>query len=278
MNYFEIDFTLNPLLPAREVLVAELAELGFESFLETDEGVKAYIQEADFTEDILQNLMTTDIPEQSISFEKKLIMDQNWNAEWEKNFEPIIVDDACLIRAPFHHDLPRFKYEILIEPKMSFGTGHHATTHLIISEMITMDFTDKSVLDMGCGTGVLAILAEMLKAKKIDAIDIDEWAFENTVENIERNHCRRINVLQGGAETIPQDAHYDIILANINRNILTRDMHSYANVLKPKGEILFSGFYLMDQPEIARAANALGLRQTEQKTRGEWCMLKFIKD
>jgi len=277
MNYYEVTFILEPLLPAREVLLAELADQGFESFVETDDGVKGYIQENLFEDALLANLMARNIPDQQFSFSTSLIEDQNWNAEWEKNFDPIIVDDKCLIRAPFHADMPSFQYEINIEPKMSFGTGHHATTHLVISEMMKVDLHDKIVLDMGCGTGVLAILAEKLGAHTIDAIDIDEWAFENTIENIERNGCKAINVMQGGAEVIPVNSSYDVILANINRNILVRDMQHYNSALKAGGTIFFSGFYTMDKSEIDQEAGNYGWQLTSQEARGEWCMLRYEK-
>lgn len=277
MNYYELEFVLKPLLPAREVLVAELADLGFESFVETDEGVKAYIPHSDFQDELLQNLMTKAIEGQSVTFSKTLIEDQNWNAEWEKNFDPIIVDDKCLVRAPFHKDLPSYPYEIIIEPKMSFGTGHHATTHLVISEMMKLDLKDKTVLDMGCGTGILAILAEMLGAKQTDAIDVDEWSFENTQENIERNHSKNITVILGGAEAIPSNKTFDVILANINRNILVRDMLHYNTALKQGGTILFSGFYTHDKPEIDNRASEFGWKLMAEQSRDEWCVLRYQK-
>ncbi len=275
MNYFEIEYQLEPLLPAREVLIAELAELGFESFVETEVGVKAYINEASFNDQLLEGLMMAEIPDMKFNVTKTLIPDRNWNAEWEKNFDPIIVNDQCLIKAPFHKDLPTFEFEILIEPKMSFGTGHHETTHLIIEKMLKMNFDGSKVLDMGCGTGVLAILAEMKGAGPIDAIDIDEWAFENTVENLERNNCSQIQVLLGGAEAIPADTFYDIILANINRNILTNDMVHYAKHMKRGSQILFSGFYTSDIPELETVAHSLGLKRQNENSRGEWCMLHY---
>ena len=275
MNYVEVTALLQPLLPAREVLVVELAERGFESFVETEHGVKAYIQEPDFTPQLLEGLMTSDIPEQRLDITTVVIVDQNWNAQWESSFEPIIVDELCLIRAPFHAVEKAYPYTITIEPKMSFGTGHHATTHLIVSAMLPMDCTGKTVLDMGCGTGVLAILAEMRGSKAIDAIDIDEWAYENTLENVERNGCNAIRTIQGGAEAIPTDARYDLILANINRNILTRDMHHYVRHMKHGASILFSGFYESDQPEIKQTAEALGLKHMTSTLRNEWTMMHF---
>ena len=275
MNYVEVTAILQPLLPAREVLVVELAERGFESFVETDQGVKAYIQEPDFAPQLLEDLMTADIPDQRLDITTVVIVDQNWNAQWESNFDPIIVDEQCLIRAPFHEVEKQYPYTITIEPKMSFGTGHHATTHLIVSAMLPMDCAVKTVLDMGCGTGVLAILAEMRGSMAIDAIDIDEWAFENTLENIERNGCKHIRTMRGGAEVIPADARYDLILANINRNILTRDMHAYVACMKPGASILFSGFYESDQPEIRACAEGLGLKFVESRARNEWTMMWF---
>jgi ribosomal protein L11 methyltransferase len=219
--------------------------------------------------------MTTDIPEQRLDITTVVIVDQNWNAQWESSFDPIIVDDQCLIRAPFHAVEKDYPFTITIEPKMSFGTGHHATTHLIVSAMLPMDCSGKTVLDMGCGTGVLAILAEMRGSNQIDAIDIDEWAYENTLENIERNACKHIRTIQGGAEAIPADARYDLILANINRNILTRDMHFYVKHMNPGASILFSGFYESDQPEIRTTAEALGLTFVSANLRNEWTMMHF---
>ena len=276
MNYQEVTFVLEPLLPAREVLVAELAELGFESFVETDEGVKAYIVASDWNEGLLAELMTSQIEDQKIEWSSSEIEAINWNAEWEKSFDPIIVDNKCLIRAPFHEVEGSFEYVINIEPKMSFGTGHHSTTHLMIGEMMNMDWKGKHVLDMGAGTAVLAILAEMMGAESVDAIDIDEWAYLNSIENLERNNCSRIKSYQGGAELLT-DQVYDTILANINRNILLRDMKEYVKVLKAGGEILFSGFYVQDIPELERVGGELGLKLLLQRERNEWCLLKMIK-
>ena len=272
MNYVEVSFLLDPILPAREVLMAELAELGFESFVESEEGLTAYIQQPEWNESLLEGLMTSAIPELKISWDVKTIEATNWNAEWEKSFDPISVDGACLIRAPFHEIQGDYKFVITIEPKMSFGTGHHATTHLIISEMLQMEWKDLDVLDMGSGTAVLAILAEKMGARDIDAIDIDEWAFENAEENAKRNECSKIRCLLGGAELLG-DKKYDVILANINRNILLRDMHLYRNVLKDGGKILFSGFYEQDVMELEKVATPLGLKIQNRRLRNEWCML-----
>jgi ribosomal protein L11 methyltransferase len=272
MNYVEVSFLLDPILPAREVLMAELAEIGFESFVESEEGLTAYIQQPDWNEGLLEGLMTSSIPDLKISWEVKTIEATNWNAEWEKSFDPISVDGACLIRAPFHEIQGDYKFVITIEPKMSFGTGHHATTHLIISEMLQMEWEGLDVLDMGSGTAVLAILAEKMGARDIDAIDIDEWAFENAEENAKRNDCSKIRCLLGGAELLG-DKKYDIILANINRNILLRDMNLYRAVLKDGGKILFSGFYEQDVIELEKVATPLGLKIQNKRLMNEWCML-----
>jgi ribosomal protein L11 methyltransferase len=277
MNYYEVEFELKPLMPAREVLLVELAERGFESFVETDNGIKAYIQEKEYTDALLVDLAVETMEDQEFSFCKTLIAHTNWNAEWEKNFDPIIVDDKCLIRAPFHSDLGSFPYDIIIEPKMSFGTGHHATTHLVVSAMMNFNFSNKVVLDMGCGTGILAILAQMLGAKQSDAIDIDEWSYENTIENIERNGVSNITTILGGAEVIPAGKQYDVILANINRNILVRDMHFYNDALATGGSIFFSGFYTHDKPEIDQRAISFGWKLVAEQSRNEWCMLHYQK-
>lgn len=276
MNYVEVSFEIDPILPAREVLVAELAELGYESFVESENGLKAYIQEPDFDQAVLSDLMAGQIENQKLTFNTQVIQATNWNAEWEKSFDPIIVDNLCLIKAPFHEINGDFQYVITIEPKMSFGTGHHSTTHLMMSEMMTMDLGGKKVLDMGSGTAVLAILAEMRGAAHIDAIDIDEWAYENGVENAQLNGCKHIDCFKGGAELLT-DQKYDVIFANINRNILLRDMHAYANVLNEGGDILFSGFYLQDIPHLKQEAIKHGLSFEHHKERNEWCLVKMKK-
>lgn len=276
MSYFEFTFKLNPVLPAREVLVADLAERGFESFVETEDGVMAYIKEESADAALLTDLFIGDMDDLEWSVNHRKIEDQNWNAVWESSFDPIVVDDQLLIRAPFHPGQNHLPLEIVIEPKMSFGTGHHSTTYLIASEMLRMEWKHKKVLDMGSGTAVLALLAEKLGAQHVDAIDIDEWAYENAIENVARNDGHRTEVFLGGAELLV-DQQYDTVLANINRNILVNDMAAYAKVMKPHAEILFSGFYPSDRPLIEAAAQGCGLRFVSESTRNEWCMLRFIK-
>jgi ribosomal protein L11 methyltransferase len=277
MNYYEVTFELNPVLPAREVLIAKLSEKGYESFVELENGLQAYIPEPDFRPEDLWDLHTLSMDDLEMSVSQRLIEDENWNAEWEKNFEPIVVEDKLHIRAPFHAKRDDLAEEIFIEPKMSFGTGHHSTTYLIAAAMLPLRFDGQHVLDMGCGTGVLAILAEKHGAEAIDAIDIDEWAFENTVENVERNGCSRINVIQGGAEVLGERM-YHTVLANINRNILVRDMHAYAAQMHQGATIFFSGFYPSDAEEIHIAARSCGLSKISQHQRNEWCMLEYRKD
>jgi ribosomal protein L11 methyltransferase len=274
MTYIEYTFRLNPLLPAREVLVAELADLGFESFVDTEDGLQAYIQSSLHQSISADDLMVSAIPDQELQMDVKEIAEQNWNAEWEKNFEPILVEDKCVVRAPFHEPIPGFAMEIVIEPKMSFGTGHHATTWLMMRALFDLELKGKKLLDMGSGTGVLAILAEKLGAASCDAIDIDEWAYENAVENVQRNQCSAVHCAMGGAELLG-DSTYDIILANINRNILVRDASHYLNVLNDGGMILLSGFYTHDVPVVQDAFPGMSI--VRQDSRDEWAMLMLRK-
>lgn len=272
--YIGYQFKVEPLQPGTEILIAELGYAGFESFVETDEGVTAYIQKDEWNEGILKDIQILKSDEFAFSFTFEEIEQVNWNEEWEKNFNPIVVDDLCSVRAPFH-EKPDTKYDIVIEPKMSFGTGHHETTHMMIQHILKNDFKDKAVLDMGCGTGVLAILAEMKGAKPVDAIDYDNWCYLNSLENVERNNCKHITVLEGDASLL-QNQKYDTIIANINRNILLNDMSSYVNCLKPNGTIFLSGFYNHDIPAIQEECNKQGLTFVESLERNNWVALKFV--
>ena len=217
--YIAFNFTVNPIQPATEILIAELGFAGFESFVETDAGVTAYIQKEAYSETILNDIQILKSDEFEISYTSEEIEQVNWNAEWEKNFNPIVVDDTCAVRAPFH-DSYNVPYEIVIEPKMSFGTGHHETTFMILQHLLETDCKDKRVLDMGCGTAVLAILAAMRGAKPVDAIDIDEWCVENSIENTARNKQKHIRVILGGAEVIPSKEKYDIIVSRVYLTLL----------------------------------------------------------
>lgn len=259
-----------------EILIAELNEIGYESYDESEHKLNAYILEKYFDLEKIKQLQVNNIPEVNIKFSHKVIKTQNWNAVWEKNFEPILVDNKCLIRAPFHESKANIEYEIIIEPKMSFGTGHHETTYLMLKTILELDCKDKNVLDMGCGTGVLAILASLKGAKEITAVDIDEWAYNNTLENIEKNNCSNIIVFQGDASLLINQ-QFDIIIANINRNILLEDIKHYAHVLKSGGTLLLSGLYDKDLPMIREEASNYSFKYISHYDKNSWIAAKFLK-
>ncbi len=272
--YIGYEFKVKPLQPASEILIAELGYAGFESFVEHSEGVTAYIQKEDWNAFILEDIQILNSEEFKITYEFNEIEQTNWNEEWEKNFKPIVVDDLVTVRAPFH-EKPKTKYDLIIEPKMSFGTGHHETTHMMIQHILKNDFEGKSVLDMGCGTGVLAILAEKVGATKLDAIDIDNWCYLNSLENVERNDCKNISVYEGDVKLLDRK-HYDTIIANINRNILLADIPTYVKCLNSNGELYLSGFYEEDIPMLEDLCNKHMLKLKETIKRGDWVSLKFI--
>lgn len=275
-NYIGYHFNVEPKEPGTEILIAELGELAFESFIETDEGVSAYIQKDFWDEAILEDIYILQNPEFKISYTIEDIEQVNWNEEWEKNFNPIDVDGKCYVRAPFH-EKSNAAYEIVIEPKMSFGTGHHETTHMIIQHLLETDLKDKKTLDMGCGTAILAILAEMKGAQPIDAIDIDNWCYLNSIENAERNNCKHITVYEGDAELL-KDKNYDVIIANINRNILLNDMQTYVDCLNENGIIFLSGFYTEDFEAINESCVSKGLSYEKEIIRNNWMSLKYKKN
>ena len=272
--YISYTFIVNPKEPATEILIAELGFTGFESFVENENGVIAYIQQEDWNEHMLDDINILRSDEFSIAYEKDVIEQTNWNKEWEKNFNPIQVDGHVSIRAPFH-DNPNLQYDIIIEPKMSFGTGHHETTHMMIQHLMDLDLDNKKVLDMGCGTGILAIFAEMKGAKPIDAIDIDSWCYENSTENCERNQCSHINVYEGDASLL-KNKKYDLIIANINRNILLNDIQIYSSCLNDKGVLLLSGFYKVDIPIIDAETSKYKLSLQKTIERNNWAALKYV--
>lgn len=274
MIYIGYEFLIEPLQPASDILIAELGDVGFESFVENETGISAYIQKPDWYEGILEGIEILKSDEFSISYNFEEIEQQNWNQEWENNFHPIVVDDLCTVRAPFH-EIPSTKYDLIIEPKMSFGTGHHETTHMMIQHLLKNDLNETVVLDMGCGTAVLAILAEKLGAKKVDAIDIENWCYLNSLENAERNNCSNISVFEGDAALLG-NTKYDVIIANINRNILLQDIQVYAKCLQPKGRLFLSGFYKEDIPLIETECKKYMLKLNEIIERGSWVSLKFI--
>lgn len=272
--YISYSFIVFPKEPATEILIAELGYSNFESFTETENGMTAYIQKKEWHEDILEDIQILNSDEFKISYTLEEMEQVNWNSEWEKNFEAIQVNDQISVRAPFHAD-PKLKYDIIIEPKMSFGTGHHETTHLMLQQLLDLDLGGRSVLDMGCGTGILAIFAEMKGADKIDAIDIDTWCYENSIENAEKNKCNNITVYQGDAVLLKEKS-YDLIIANINRNVLLQDIAVYSRNLANKGVLLLSGFYKEDIPIIDKEAQRFNLNLEKTLEKNNWVSLKYV--
>jgi len=271
-NYFETRLTINP--DYNDILVAELGQIGYESFVETEEGLSAYIPETNFNAIKLQQLIADYQHLTPITFEYEQLETKNWNEEWERNYQPIEVAKQIRVRASYHAPDPTFQYDIVIDPKMSFGTGHHETTTLVMEQQLSLDHQGKSVLDVGSGTGILAILAEMLGATRLTAFDIEEWAYLNAVENAELNGCSKIHVFQGTIEDCPADT-YDIVLANINRNILLREIPMYVQYLKSGGTLMVSGFYEFDIDDIVQKANEVNLTLIAQKTLNQWAVLRF---
>jgi ribosomal protein L11 methyltransferase len=278
MNYYELLFTvIEGEDYHKDLLINALGEIGFDTFEELDLGFKAYIPSADFDQEKLDEQLSLYREMFSFSYEMTLIPQKNWNEVWESNFEPIAIGDKIFVRATFHQPKPEFKYEIVIDPKMAFGTGHHQTTSMMLELLLENDFIGKKVLDMGCGTGILAIMTSKLGAKTITAVDYDPVCYESTIENSGLNHIENIVALCGSKEAIP-DELFDTILANINRNILIDQMLRYAEVLKPGGEIYFSGFY--ENPDldiITSEAGKYSLQYISHKKDKEWVAAKFVK-
>lgn len=278
MKYTEVNITLSKTNPFRDLLVYSLGDEGpYDSFEEKKDGLKAYIPTDNFDEQFLRNtiddLKSMD-PCLRIEYSVAELPDKDYNEEWERQHQPVLVEGFCWVRAPFHPHRDDVKYEIEIEPKMSFGTAHHATTYLMLSLLEQENVDGRRVLDMGSGTGVLAILAAKKGASYVEAIDVDEWAYRNALENFQRNGVQ-VNALLGDASLLAADKHFDLILANINRNILLRDMGAYAAVLNPGGTLLLSGFYEHDVDALRDKAETLGLRLKQQKSRNEWTALKL---
>lgn len=266
---------IEPPQPVSEILIAELGLAGFESFVENEDGITAYIPKEEYEAEVMTGIHILQSGEFDISYTQNEIEQVNWNEEWEKNFHPIMVNATCGVRAPFHPK-PDVKYDIVIEPKMSFGTGHHATTHMMIEFLLDNELEGKMVLDMGCGTGVLAIVAELRGAKAIDAIDIDNWCYQNTIENVERNNCSNITTYEGAAELL-NGKEYDTIIANINRNILLEDIETYSRCLNAGGELYLSGFYSKDIPTVREECEKHQLEYDSSLERDEWVALRFLK-
>jgi ribosomal protein L11 methyltransferase len=278
MNYYELLFTvISAESHHQDLLIDELADLGFDTFEETDFGFKAYIPSENFEKAEVDERLSFYENMITFSYEVNLIPQRNWNEVWESNFKPIEVRDQIRVRATFHEPKPEFPYEIIIDPKMAFGTGHHDTTCLMMDSMLESNFHGKKVLDMGCGTGILAILASKLGAGHITAIDYDMLCYKSTFENTALNHIKGVHVICGSKEEIP-DEEFDVILANINRNILTDQMERYSEVLKSGGEIYFSGFYEnTDLDIIKESAHKNKLNYVSHKTSNHWVAAKFVK-
>ena len=269
------DFKVDPLYPGCEILIAQLSQLGFDSFQENNDGISAYIDSTILSSVHVEDIQILNSIEFDISFEFYNVKKQNWNIKWESNFEPIYVDKICCVRAPFHKK-SNYKYDLVIEPKMSFGTGHHETTSMMISFILANSFSNSSVCDIGSGTGVLAILAEKRGANRIDAIDIDNWCYLNSIENIERNNSKNVNVYEGEVHKLMQFT-YDNIFANINLNVLLVDIPIYSTMLNTGGLLYLSGFYKKDIKSIEKVAEISNLSLVDSKVKNQWVALKFAK-
>ncbi len=278
MNYKKITIEITPFQEwLRDVLAAQLGEIGFDSFVDTETGFEAYIPAPGFNTEALDSVIAEFKDNAVFDIKTETIEDKNWNEEWEKNyFEPLIIAGECVIRAPFHTNYPEAKYEIVIEPNMAFGTGNHETTSLIVESILENSFTGKTVLDMGCGTGILGILSAMKGAKKVTAIDIDEWSYNATIENARLNNIENIDVKLGDASLLGTEK-YDVIFANIHKNILLNDMQTYVENLRPGGVLIMSGFYTDDINDIKTKAENLGLTDTGYQVKNNWVAHTFKK-
>ncbi len=280
MKYLEFVFRTTPCTETvNDVLSAVLGEVGFESFIEQTDGIAAYIQKQLFNEESLKEALAEfPLPNTQIEYSYQDAEDKDWNEEWEKNFfQPIIIGDRCIIHSTFHRDVPKAEYDIVINPQMAFGTGHHETTSLIINELLDSNLQGKSLLDMGCGTSILAILARMRGATPCTAIDIDEWCVRNSLENIALNHVDNITVFQGDTSSLADQGPFDVVIANINRNILLNDMKHYIARMNSEAELLMSGFYVTDIPVIQAEAERNGLHFIHHKEKNRWAVVKFKK-
>ncbi|MEQ9423943.1 MAG: 50S ribosomal protein L11 methyltransferase [Cyclobacteriaceae bacterium] len=271
MDYTEIKFTLQE--EFRDIIIAELSEAGFDTFLETEAGFNTYKDhpELDLSsiEEVIQKYSSTC----SISYETTTFPDKNWNEEWEKNFEPIVVEDKCLVRAPFHKIEKEYPLEVLIDPKMAFGTGHHATTYLMLQEMMKIDIKGKDLIDLGSGTGILAIGAVKLGASKVWATDINEWSINNSKDNFALNGCSKINLLCGQIAELNIEQKFDVVLANINRNVLLEEIPQYIPLMRPDAIMILSGFFEEDEHLIIRKADESGLSMISKAHRNNWSVL-----
>lgn len=279
MQYTRVNFRCNPNTETiKDILSALLAEIGYDAFAEAGAVWEAYIPTARFSADEIEAVLAAFPVEASITYTADEMEDKDWNEEWEKNyFRPIVIGNQVYIHSSFHPPVEEYRHRIVIDPKMSFGTGHHETTGLMLEELLKMKLTGKSVLDMGCGTAVLAILASMRGAADVTAIDIDEWAYRNALENVKLNDARAVRVEHGGAERLEAGRTYDVILANINRNILLHDIPKYSAVLNKGGSLVISGFYRVDIPVLRAKAEEAGLAYRHTSEKGEWIAVSFCR-
>ncbi len=279
MDYIELKCQIEPFSEEiAEIIIAELGELNYESFTQSENAIEAYIQAPMFDLDVVNQLGITQLENApfTVSFSHKTIESQDWNLLWESNFSPVIISNQVVIRASFHTDTPKVPYDIVIDPKMSFGTGHHSTTSLMVQTILELNLEGKSVLDMGCGTSLLAILASKRNAAKVDAIDIDEWPYTNSLENIKNNKAENISVFLGDAALL-EGKQYDVVLANINRNILLNDMKHYVACLPQNGELIMSGFYTEDLKFIKDEAEKNKMTYISHKVDLNWVAVRFTK-
>lgn len=275
MNYTELQLRLSP--DYTDILTAELAELGYESFVDTDGGLNAYIPEPDFNEPAVLELIAKYADQTAIAYEVSSLEKRNWNAEWERDYESIEVANQVRVRASFHQIDARFHYDIVINPKMSFGTGHHETTAMMLEQQLSLDFAGKTVLDVGSGTGILAILAAKMGARAVLAFDIEEWAVENARENADLNDCPQITVFQGTIADVDPTRRFEVILANINRNVLLAEIPHYTDLLTETGRLVVSGFYEHDAPDIQQKAIESSLIPDRQLMKNQWTSVSFSK-
>jgi ribosomal protein L11 methyltransferase len=273
MNYFVYRFSCEPVKPTTEILTAQLAGLGFESFIDTEQGTDAYVPADSESESEVKALIET--LEGTVSYRREEIPEQNWNAQWEADYDPVCVEKKFRVRAPFHQIDASFEHDILIQPQMSFGTGHHETTWLMLNEMDTIEWEGRSLLDAGSGTGVLAISARKLGADRILAYDIEEWAYQNTIENIALNKME-FQVLKGDVSVIGQST-FGVVLANINKNVLLNDIPHFAKALEPKGYLFLSGFFKTDVDDLVAFAERHQLAKVAVQTKNDWALIKLVK-
>ena len=277
LNYLAYHFKVTPAIPGNEILIAELGEKPFESFEEHEYGVSAYIQEPLHYEGIVDDIFLLNSKEFEVTFTVEKIEQVNWNEEWEKHYDPIFVDDKVYVRASFHPSNPDFQYEIVINPKMSFGTGHHATTYLMISHQMEIEHSGKRVLDIGSGTGILAIMAHLLGAIDTEAFDTDEWCVENGNENFDLNGMNSVKMGHGTIREVKPEGTFDIVLANINKNVLLDEMEVYCGLVKKSGRLLLSGFYEQDVDDIVKKAASNHFQVINLKTKDQWAALALEK-